>query len=177
MNLWVTKWMLVFTRMALHGHSVTHTRWMPLEFSKLDSGTRNPWIISLVTKWTSGWPNERWSLPEWPCMVIQWPIQYECLWNCQNWISGTLNPWSECFLISEDFFTMLSYVLWFLQPIIWLYLEVERLEAFLEALLLDNMFEKLSLVTISRGLKENSFEIHESFSKQAFSFKSLEENM
>ena len=33
-------WLLVFTRMALHGNSVTHTGWMPLELSKLD--IRNP---------------------------------------------------------------------------------------------------------------------------------------
>ena len=51
MNLWVTKWLLVFTRMALHGHSVTYTRWMPLEFSK--SNTREPWSLDYLL-----WRNE-----------------------------------------------------------------------------------------------------------------------
>jgi hypothetical protein len=67
-------------------------------------GTLNPWILSLVTKWTSGWPNEHKRLSDWPCTAIQWPIQDEYHWNFQIWISETLNPriisfvtkWSNC---------------------------------------------------------------------------------
>ena len=53
-------------------------------------------------------------------------------------------------------------VLWFFQPIIWLSLEVQSLEAFQ----LDNMFENLSFVTIRRELEKNGGEIYESLSKQ-----------
>ena len=53
-------------------------------------------------------------------------------------------------------------VLWFFQPIIWLSLEVQSLEA----IQLDNMFENLSFVTIRRELEENGGEIYESLSKQ-----------
>ena len=49
----VTKWMLVFTRMALHGHSVTIQDECLWNFQNWISGTLNPWIISLVTKWTN----------------------------------------------------------------------------------------------------------------------------
>ena len=69
------------------------------------------------------------------------------------------------FLVSEDFCKMISAeVLWFLQPIIWLSLEVQSLEAF--QLDIDNIFENLSFVTIRRGLEENGGEIYESLSQQ-----------
>ena len=66
------------------------------------------------------------------------------------------------FLIPEEFTMLSSDVLWFLQPIIWLSLEVESIETFQ----LDNMFENLSFVTISRELEKNGGEMYESLSKQ-----------
>ena len=69
------------------------------------------------------------------------------------------------FLFSEDFCKMTSAeVLWFLQPIIWLSLEVQSLEAF--QLDIDNIFENLSFVTFRRGLEKNGGEIYESLSQQ-----------
>lgn len=79
------------------------------------------------------------------------------------------------FLISEEILTMLSAdLLWFLQPIILLSIEVESLEAFH----IDSLFENLSLVTIRRELEKNGGDIYESLSKQvcvSFSLLSQEQ--
>ena len=107
----VTKWMSVIPQTYLVSSSVTHARSQALEFLKSDhnwpryltSGSFNPWIIT-CDEMNQVWLNERWSLAERPCMVIQLPIKDECPWYFQNWTSETLNPsilafvtkWSIC---------------------------------------------------------------------------------
>ena len=111
----MTKWSIcdqttVGTRWYSHGPTWSIHWWLIQDhwLWNFENLTTNGWeiwhqvvlipVLSLVTKWTNCdkmnqlWWNKRWSLTEWPCMVIQWPIHYECLWYFQNWTSETLNP-------------------------------------------------------------------------------------